>query len=197
MWWIFGKSTEEDDTPFKHSVASFDPIATAVIIWTRVTLPSTGEAGESSEGINVMWEFSKSRDFTNVVQSGTYVTSAKRDYTVAVDVTGLEPATRYYYRFKTGNPMHLSKTGQTKTLPIGNVEEMILAHVSCANYGFGYFNVYDCLSRADNLDLVIHGVSLFLQRMRSSGPPSPETHLVSMRWSIVFHTPLFHDALKN
>lgn len=33
---------------------------------------------------------------------------------------------------------------------------MMFAVVCCANYGFGYFHVYDVASRVDNLDFVLH-----------------------------------------
>jgi len=41
-------------------------------------------------------------------------------------------------------------------LPAGAVENASFAVVSCSNYPFGYFNVYDLISRQENIDAVIH-----------------------------------------
>src|SRR5262245_44121685 len=79
---------------FNHGVASGDPLTDQVIIWTRVTPAEDGAVG-------VGWEVAADPDFTTIVASGSGVTSADVDYTVKVDVAGLQPAGVYYYRFKT------------------------------------------------------------------------------------------------
>lgn len=99
---------------FYHGVASGDPLPDGVIIWTRITpndyLPT--------ENIPVSWEISSSADFTVIISAGEYFANAERDYTVKVDVRGLEPATHYYYRFIAPDG-RLSLTGRTKTAPAG------------------------------------------------------------------------------
>lgn len=77
--------------PFLHGVASGDPLNNRVVLWTRVTPPHnwTGD-------ISVQWEVATDTGFSQVVASGSTITSAERDYTVKVDVTGLQP-NRWYY----------------------------------------------------------------------------------------------------
>ncbi|KAI7841597.1 hypothetical protein COHA_004767 [Chlorella ohadii] len=86
--------------------------------------------------------------------SGTFSTEASRDWTVAVDVEGLRPATKYFYRFSVGK-LH-SVVGETKTTASGHLEEMTFAQVCCSNWGFGRFHVYDLATRVDGLDFVLH-----------------------------------------
>ncbi len=80
--------------------------------------------------------------------------TAARDYTVKVDVTGLSPATYYYFQFETGGAYSL--TGRTKTAPTGDNEHLRFAVVSCSNYQHGYFNAYENLTYRNDIDAVIH-----------------------------------------
>lgn len=131
---------------FLHGVASGDPLPDAVILWTRVTPETQGRA-------LVSWEVAMDESFSNIVTSGSGETNADVDYTVKVDVTGLESATQYYYRFRVGD--NLSPTGRTRTLPQGSVSSASFAVVSCSNYPAGYFNVYKEVA-AQELDAVLH-----------------------------------------
>ena len=144
------------DTPaatgtFSSGVASGDPRADRVVIWTRIG--STG--GEALRGTQtVTWQMARDDSFTRVVSEGTQTTGVARDGTVKVDVTGLEPGAVYFYRFQHGS--EISPTGRTRTLPVGPLDRARFAVVSCSNYPFGYFNVYDQIARQDDLDAVLH-----------------------------------------
>ncbi|PRW58605.1 alkaline phosphatase isoform A [Chlorella sorokiniana] len=154
---------------FLHGVGSFDPLPDGVIIWTRVTpsaaITSTSndsrkgaqaDSGSSSGGgaIAVDWVVSERSDFSALAASGSFTTDASRDWTVAVDVTGLRPATYFFYRFSVGK-LH-SVVGETKTTASGHLEELTFAQVCCSNWGFGRFHVYDLATRVDGLDFVLH-----------------------------------------
>ncbi len=132
---------------FNHGVASGDPLADRVILWTRVT-PSYNTT------VEVHWEVAREDAFQVIVASGRVATSATRDYTVKVDATGLQPGTVYYYRFRHGN-VH-SETGRTRTLPAAGTAQVRFALFSCANHPAGYFHVYAEAARHDDLDAVIH-----------------------------------------
>ena len=80
--------------PFRHSVASGDPLPDAVILWTRVT-PENGEAE-----VRVKWEIALDEHFSRLEGNGETVTSAERDFTVKIDAQGLLPGVYYYYRFE-------------------------------------------------------------------------------------------------
>lgn len=109
----------------------------------------------------VEWQISENPDFKVTPDahhalniSGVQTTSKEVDFTVQVDVHDLSPGTRYYYRFLWNGLV--SPVGRTKTAPIAPVERMRFALVSCSNWAFGYFNVYDLLSRMDSIDFVVH-----------------------------------------
>ncbi len=131
---------------FNHGVASGDPLTDRVIIWTRVTPETDGQ-------IWVGWEVATDAGFANKVKQGSGNTSADVDYTVKVDVEGLQPNTVYYYRFLTVNKT--SMAGKTRTLPQGAIEAATFAVVSCSNYPAGFFNVYREVANQD-VDAVLH-----------------------------------------
>ncbi len=52
--------------------------------------------------------------------------------------------------------MRIPLSAGRKPCPVGAVERARFAVVSCSNYPFGFFNVYDMIARRDELDAVIH-----------------------------------------
>ncbi len=133
---------------YQHGVASGDPLLNRVIIWTRIS-PASDE-----EAIPVDWFISDEPAMNRILQRGLTYTNSLYDYTVKVDVTRLDPNTTYYYRFAVrGN---FSPIGRTKTLPVGNVDRLRIAAVSCSNYPYGYFNAYGNLAKRADLDVIIH-----------------------------------------
>ncbi len=133
--------------PFYHGVASGDPLTDRVIIWTRVT------PKDSLSSIEVVWEIADNDQFDPVVQNGSLTTFPSNDYTVKVDVGGLNSNSYYYFRFTALDKK--SPTGRTKTLPQGNVDSLKFAVVSCSNWQFGYFNAYNRIAEKD-VDVVLH-----------------------------------------
>ncbi len=137
---------------FDHGVASGDPMATSVILWTRVTPNESGV-------VPVVWEIDTDADFSNPI-NGEIEARAAKDFTVKVEATGLQAGTVYHYRFKTKDDV--SVTAQTKTLPEGSPEQVRFAVVSCANYEHGFFNVYDLIAQkqksagGDHYDAMLH-----------------------------------------
>jgi alkaline phosphatase D len=136
---------------FNHGVASGDPGADRMVIWTRI---STDIDDDIPVPIVVKWEIATDAAFRKNKRKGKTTTDASRDYTVKVDASGLKPGTSYYYRFKVGQ--HTSPVGRTKTLPKGNIEQARFAVVSCSHFGFGYFNVYAEIAKQDHFDAVLH-----------------------------------------
>jgi alkaline phosphatase D len=133
--------------PFYHGVASGDPLSDRVIIWTRVT------PEDSVNKIAVRWEIAEDKNFKKTSKKGSAITSPSKDYTVKVDVTGLKPGTKYYYRFSAFNKT--SMVGETKTIASSKIDSLKFAVVSCSNWEFGYFNGYDRIAEKD-VDAVIH-----------------------------------------
>ncbi|MEM7662640.1 MAG: alkaline phosphatase D family protein [Pseudomonadota bacterium] len=139
------------EVAFDHGVASGDPLSDRVIIWTRIT-PKTGQGP-----VEVSYSVTKADDDEAEI-SGSFVTTAERDYTVKVDVGGLQDGQDYTYRFgvSTAAGEVLSPVGRTRTAAASGARPLKAAVVSCSNYPFGYFNVYEALANEDDLDLVLH-----------------------------------------
>jgi len=136
---------------FDHGVASGDPLSDRVILWTRVS-PSVDTP------VWVVWQVFADKALSEQVAAGGVQTSSERDYTVKVDVDGLEPGREYYYIFtvNTETGPVPSPLGRTKTLAAGGTTPVRAAVVSCSNYPFGFFHVYDAISQLEDLDAIIH-----------------------------------------
>jgi alkaline phosphatase D len=144
-------------SPFRHGIASGDPLPDAVVLWTRVTpteqsLPGSGRGPD----VSVRWEVARDEAFTHVVRAGTVRTDVRRDHTVKLDATRLEPATDYYFRFALDGKT--SPVGRTRTAPApgSTPERMRFGVVSCANWQAGWFSSYRHLADRGDLDAVIH-----------------------------------------
>lgn len=133
--------------PFYHGVASGDPLHDRVIIWTRVTPSDTAAA------IEVHWEMSEDDTFAQVLKQGQVTASGEHDFTIKVDVDGLQPGRFYFYRFQALG--RTSITGRTKTAVDGPADSLRFAVVSCSNWEFGYFNAYDRIAEKE-VDALLH-----------------------------------------
>lgn len=132
---------------FLHGVASGDPLADRVILWTRVTPISAG-------AVPVLWEIAIDEDFRRVLRRGRVLTSGVRDYTVKVDVAGLPANAQLFYRFSAGGAV--SPVGRTRTLRVGATDQLKLAVFSCSNYPAGYFHAYREAARLNDVFASVH-----------------------------------------
>jgi len=131
---------------FRHGVASGDPDDSSVVLWTRVSGPT--------QPVEVSWELAITPDFSPPIRRGKTTTGEYRDFTVKVLVEGLESGQTYFFRFHSQGTTSL--TGQTKTLPRGELNQVGIALVSCSNYAFGYFTAYHAVAQDDGVDFVLH-----------------------------------------
>ena len=132
--------------PFYHGVASGDPLSNAVIIWTRVT------PNQPVTAITGSWYMALDTGMTQMVQSGSFTTDINRDFTVSVDVLGLQPNTWYYYQFEYNGIKSLR--GRTRTLPAGDADSIRVAVASCQSFTSGYYNIWNWLSKANEVDAI-------------------------------------------
>lgn len=135
--------------PFQHGVASGDPLAHQVIIWTRITAP---ELDEIPVILRVFSDFNLSRR----VYEGVEYARSQHDYTVKFDPLLPEANTTYYYQFESLG--YFSPIGRTKTIPEQDefIQHARLAVLACSNYPQGYFNVYRKVAQREDLDAVLH-----------------------------------------
>jgi alkaline phosphatase D len=164
---------------FLHGVASGDPLADRVILWTRVT----ALAGSTPD---VSWELSTDPSFTRTAARGVVLTGEHRDFTVKIDAGLLRPATTYYYRFEARGER--SPVGRTRTLPVAEASRVRLALASCSNLPFGYFNAYARIAARADLDAVLHlGDYIYEYKNGRYGDgtafgriPEPDTEIVTV-----------------
>jgi alkaline phosphatase D len=121
---------------FLYGVASGDPLADRVILWTHA------KRANDLTDVKLTWQIATDNGFTNIVNSGTVVAGAATDYTAKIDAIGLSAGTTYYYRFL--DETNTSSTlGTTRTLPTSGATSVKLAVFSCTHYSAGFFNVYE------------------------------------------------------
>ena len=175
---------------FQHGVASGDPLADRVILWTRVTLVSAKPL------VPVNLVIATDPGLRNIVQRAATTTSAARDFTVKIDLLGLRPNTTYYYQFTAGGST--SPVGRTKTLPVGSIDRLRMAVVSCSNHAYGYFNAYGRIAARADLDLVVHlGDYLYEYGANVYGTartPEPATEMVTLADYRARHAQYKRDA---
>jgi alkaline phosphatase D len=135
------------EVQFLHGVATGDPLSDRAIFWTRVT------PQRDAPHIPVRLEVSEDENFAHIYMSAGATADPERDYTVKIDAVGLKPGHDYWYRFTCLGTT--SPVGRVRTLPVGHVEKLALAFVTCSLYPNGYFNAYDHIARSETLDAVV------------------------------------------
>ncbi|GAA1230646.1 alkaline phosphatase D family protein [Prauserella halophila] len=160
------------EQPFRHGVASGDPLPDSVLLWTRLT-PSADATPGSGRGVEsvVRWEMARDAGFRRIAARGRVPTGPGRDHTVKADVTGLEPDTWYYFRFSWRGAT--SPVGRTRTAPTAGsaVRSLRFGVVSCSNWQAGHFAAYRHLAERGDLDLVIHLGDYLYEYGAGSGVP--------------------------
>jgi alkaline phosphatase D len=144
--------------PFQLGIASGEPDATSVVLWTRLApspLNADGQGGMATADVVVDWQVSTTDTFSTLVASGSVTASYGAAHSVHVIAGGLNPDSDYFYRFRAQG--HLSPVGRTRTAPtIGtNGRDLTMAFTSCAHYEEGYYTVYRRMAE-DNPGLILH-----------------------------------------
>ena len=153
-------------TGFTHSVASGEPQAKSVLLWTRYV----GNGDTLLE-----WQMSKSADFASVIAEGQVTASPDKDFCAKAVASGLEPDSWYFYRFVSPGGS-TSPVGRTRTLPEGPTQKFRLAVFSCSNFGFGYFNAYGHAAEANDCDLAVHLGDYFYEYGGDTYPSTDQRH---------------------
>ena len=141
---------------YPQGVASGDPDAHSVILWTRRPF-------DDAKRHLLTVELAEDQAFKRVVAHSRAPVSAAADWTTRVLVGGLKPAHTYWYRF-TDSDGNGSRIGRTITAPIdSDARPVNFAFVSCQDVNEGKLNAYRRMifedERArpeDQLDFVLH-----------------------------------------
>lgn len=135
--------------PFIYGVASGDPHATSVVLWTKWA------ESNATDTSTVLWELASDSLFAQIVQTGSTIVDSSSDFTAHFQVNNLTPGTTYYYRFHDWQGNYSVK-GRTKTAQSGNVSELKVAVFSCSSIYSGFFNAYRRLGERNDVDVAIH-----------------------------------------
>ena len=178
---VAGASSLRAD-PFTLGVASGDPLADAVILWTRLApdpLARDGSGGMRDDPVDVAWDVATDRRFTQLVGSGTATAAPEFGHSVHVDARGLDPATEYFYRFRVGE--FTSPVGRTRTLPAAGAspEQVRLGIANCQHLEAGFYAAYRHLAEED-VDLVVHLGDYIYELPATGGPDGNRSSLPAL-----------------
>jgi alkaline phosphatase D len=143
-------------SPFTVGIASGDPDASSLVLWTRLAPdPLAAGGGMGSEAVDVGWEIASDDQMRNLVRRGSEIAAPEFGHTVHAEVGGLEPDRWYWYRFTAGDAV--SPVGRTRTMPAdgATVQRLRFAFASCQHYEQGYYTAYQHMAQED-LDLIFH-----------------------------------------
>ncbi len=137
-------------TTFPQSIASGDPRADSVVLWTRIEDPERTE-----KNLTVTLEISLNENFKDLLLTKELTAYREYSHAIKIRIDQLEPYTYYYYRFKYHGVY--SNTGRTKTTPLVEDERNIkFAYISCQDYIGRYYNVFAHMLQQDDLDFIVH-----------------------------------------
>jgi alkaline phosphatase D len=154
---LSGIAWREQRDLYPEGVASGDPDATSVLLWTR--RPVTD--GRAAAHLTV--EVSEDEAFRHIVASAPVAIAADSDWTCRVLVGDLQPAHVYWYRF-TDEGGNGSRVGRTITAPrTDDARPVTFAFVSCQNINDGAQHAYRRMIFEDEraaafarIDFVLH-----------------------------------------
>ncbi|QXC62865.1 alkaline phosphatase D family protein [Aquihabitans sp. G128] len=155
---------------FPLGVASGDPTAQGVILWTRLISPVPATPLPPAD-IAVDWEVATDDAFADVVASGTAPAVAALAHSVHVDVEGLQPDTWYWYRFSADG--RTSAVARTRTFPGAGAtpERVVFALATCQNWSDGYYTAHAGIA-AEDLDFVVF-VGDYIYEKSANRQPRP------------------------
>lgn len=134
--------------PFSLGVASGAPLPDSVILWTRI-LPDPLDSDSSPPlAIALRWEVAQDEAFRQIVARGSAIATPELAHSVRVNVSGLQPARWYWYRFFRGDAV--SPAGRTRTAPApGSMPDLLkLAVGSCQHWEFGSYAAHRYIAQA-------------------------------------------------
>ncbi|MFZ4111175.1 MAG: alkaline phosphatase D family protein [Polymorphobacter sp.] len=155
------------ETGFTHGVASGDPGATSIKLWTRYA---------SSDGRDSVLKVEVASDagMSNIIKRTEATAGAATWGTAQVRIGDLPPGDWVFYRF-TAPDGRQSDIGRTRTLPVGPLARFNIAVFSCANKPFGWFNAYAHAAARNDIDLVVHLGDYLYEYARGIYPSTGET----------------------
>jgi alkaline phosphatase D len=144
------------DYPFSLGVAAGEMTPDGFVLWTRLA-PSPMEAhgGMPMKPVTVDWEVATDAGMKQTAAKGTATAYPGLAHSVHVEVSGLRPATRYYYRFRCAGERSAAGTVATLPTPGAAVARVRFASVGCQHFEQGWYTAYRDVAEQP-LDFVFH-----------------------------------------
>ncbi|NRR29012.1 alkaline phosphatase D family protein [Oxalobacteraceae bacterium] len=159
-------SASGSDWKFPQSVASGDPRADSILLWTRaVAASSDGVAPATGADVAIRVLVTDADNGaslgSNKALSGTLVVDttvplkSAFDNTVRHKVTGLTAGRTYYYQFIAGDVR--SNVGRFKTAPAADadVASLQFAYMSCQDWSINHWGAHAHIAANENLDFIV------------------------------------------
>ena len=169
---------------FGLGVASGEPDASSVVLWTRL-LPSASTP--LLRPMEVHWELAHDAQFRQILRRGEAMAAPDSGHSVHVLAQGLEAGRWYYYRCHCQG--QTSATGRTRTAPAAGaaVAQLRLVYASCQRWEHGYYAAWRH-AREDDPDLVVFlGDYIYEYASPASAAKQKSSHLARLQ-------PLVHAA---
>lgn len=148
-------AVDDAGATFPQSVASGDPTASGVILWTRLA-PGV-VTGTDAVALEVALDPDFAQLQLRVRIPAAQITPAL-DHTLRIDLDRrLQANTVYYYRFIYRNVS--SRTGRARTLPRKNddsIASLKFAVLNCQDYTNGYYGAYGFIAADASIDFILH-----------------------------------------
>ena len=145
--WLVGHARAADLPRFALGVASGQPSASGMVLWTMLTgsnLPAQ---------VPVQWELARDEAFTDIAARGEEVADATWAHSVHAEPSGLEPGRWYWYRFRALGQQ--STRGRTRTAPAPDDDATLnFAIASCQRWDVGHYAAWRHMA-AEQLDVVM------------------------------------------
>jgi alkaline phosphatase D len=150
------RSVRFDKSPFQLGVASGDPAADGMVLWTRLCVdPLAPDGGIGGNPVDVAWEIAADEGMRKVLRRGVATATADLGHAVHVELDGLDADRWHWFRFRAGDAA--SPIGRTRTLPAPTArpDRLRFAFASCQHWEQGLFTAFADMA-AQDLDLVFH-----------------------------------------
>lgn len=144
--WFIRQARAADVPRFELGVASGQPHAAGMVLWTRLTGP------QLPPQVPVQWELAHDDRFASVVARGEEVADVAWAHSVHAEPHGLEAERWYWYRFRALG--QISRSGRTRTAPAADAAAPLrLAIASCQRWDHGHYAAWRHLATQE-LDAV-------------------------------------------
>jgi alkaline phosphatase D len=145
--WLLRHARAADVPRFALGIASGQPRADTVVLWTRLT------GAGLPERVPVQWEIARDEAFQDIAAKGEETAELAWAHSVHAEPAGLEAARWYWYRFRALGEQ--SAVGRTRTAPAPDAPASLnFIIASCQRYDVGHYAAWRHAA-AEALDMVM------------------------------------------